>query len=93
MKLKSIKTDYSRSAAKQQGEKEFFKMLVLSVFINSPSFLIEQLMEKDPTEMYIRAKTIDGIQFQNFHEWITHDINKTIYSIDLQFFELEKRWL
>lgn len=42
--------------------------------------------------MYRRAKT-DGINFQNFHEWINHDINKTMYSIDLQFFDLEAKWL
>jgi hypothetical protein len=74
--------------AKQQGEKEFFKLVVLSVLLSSPSFMIEQLVDKDPQEMYKRAKK-EGIMFQNFHEWIAHDINKTMYTIDLQFFELE----
>ena len=50
--------------------------------------MIERLVDKDLMEMYKRAK-LDTIQFQNFHEWIVNDINKTMYSLDLEFFELE----
>ena len=50
--------------------------------------MIEQLVDKDPMEMYKRAK-IDKIEFYNFHEWILNDINRTMYSLDLKFFELE----
>ena len=47
----------------QQGEKEFFKLIVLAVLISSPSFMVEQLGDKDPMEMYGRAKNQDKIQF------------------------------
>jgi hypothetical protein len=36
-----VRSDASRSAAKQQGEKEFFKLIVLSVLLSSPPFMIE----------------------------------------------------
>ena len=52
----------SIGASKQQGEKEFFKLVVLSVLLSSPSFMIEQLVNKDPNEMYKRAKA-NGISF------------------------------
>ena len=56
------KSDVSNTGAKQQGEKEFFKLVVLSVLLSSPSFMIEQLVDKDPMEMYKRAK-LETIQF------------------------------
>ena len=71
MKLKSIKTDYSRSAAKQQGEKEFFKLIVLSELVNEPDFIQQTLLlDKDPVEMYQRAKFRDKIPFYRYYEWI-----------------------
>ena len=47
---------------RQQGEKEFFKLIVLSEMVNTPDFISQVLLlEIDPVEMYERAKYTDNI--------------------------------
>ena len=87
-------------------EFDFFKMLVLSIILGQPKFFINQLMKKDPREMYYRAKAFkkDGhaaeknpnvvsLEFYQFYEFISNDIAKTLYHTENDFIELENYML
>ena len=63
------------------------------MILNLQPFVINFAFEqKDANEMYQRAQK-DGVKFNHFIEWIHHDINKSLYNQDSQFFELEKQHL
>lgn len=70
-------------------EYEFFKLLVLCVIIEQPRLFICRLTTKDPWEMYQRAKGLTlpkqqpPVEFHKFYEWISNDINQSIYNEDL----------
>jgi hypothetical protein len=68
-----------------QAEKDFFKLIFLSQVFNQPQFSMDRLKNKDPNEMYRRAKNSGSrdheIQFYEFFEWIHNDIN-TILSAE-----------
>lgn len=42
--------------------------------------------------MYRRAQK-DGVKFNDFIEWVQHDLNKSMFSMDSNFLELEKEYL
>ena len=57
-------------------EREFFKLVVLSMILNLQPFVINFAFEQnDANEMYKRAQK-DGVKFNDFIEWIQHDLNK-----------------
>ena len=56
-------------------------MLVLSMILSLPKFVNDGLLEKDPNEMYRRAKKAD-LDFHQFYEWIQNDISRSIYCMD-----------
>ena len=64
-----------------KGKKEFFKLVVLSIVMNQPPFMLQRLYEKDWREMFRRAER-DHIAFNHYFEWVTNDINKCVYSYD-----------
>jgi hypothetical protein len=63
------------------------------MILNLPPFVVDFAFEqKDANAMYERAQK-DGVKFNNFIEWIQHDLNKSLYSMDSKFLELEKEYL
>jgi hypothetical protein len=70
---------------------QFFKLLVLSEMMNMPQFMIDSLIQKDIHEMYKRVK-VDKIMFNNFHEWISHDIKRSMFCMDNDFITRELEW-
>ena len=49
--------DFILSINDSKLEFDFFKILVLSVIVGWPRFFIDKLIQKDPKEMYKRAKS------------------------------------
>lgn len=71
-------------------EFEFFKLLVLCVIAEQPRIFISRLLNKDPQEMFKRAKGATQpqqppIEFYKFYEWISNDIARSLYSKDAFF--------
>ena len=64
---------------------DFFRLTVQSVLLNLNSFMMDTLMLGSVDEMFYRAKYVDKIKFNNFNEWVTHDINMAIYNHDDHF--------
>ena len=55
---------------------------MVSAKANVPHFMMNDVIKnKDPDEMYLRAKT-EGIKFFQFYEWIVHDIEKDKFNFD-----------
>jgi hypothetical protein len=77
----------TKTKIQDKGKKEFFKLVVLSVVMNQPPFMLSRLYEKDWREMYKRSER-DKISFNHYFEWVTNDINKCIYSYD-DFIEMD----
>jgi hypothetical protein len=77
----------TKTKIQDKGKKEFFKLVVLSVVMNQPPFMLNRLYEKDWREMYKRSER-DKISFNHYFEWVTNDINKCIYSYD-DFIEMD----
>jgi hypothetical protein len=46
-----------------KSEKEFFRLLFLSIVLNYPKMVVDSLLEKDVNEMYYRAKKIYKLKF------------------------------
>lgn len=66
-----------------QAEFLFFKMLVLSELMNMPPNQSQNLMHKDPIEMYRRAKAENKrILFHQFLEWIREDFKTSLHQIE-----------
>ena len=53
---KERQQQYVLTLADRATEYEFFKLLVLCVIMEQPRFFISKLVNKDPREMYLRAK-------------------------------------
>jgi hypothetical protein len=79
--------------ATMQGEKQFFKLLVLSQVLNMPDFMTECLLSVSPDQMFRQAKLADGLEFHQFHEWIESHMKRVLYNVDNRFVELEAEYL
>ena len=44
--------------------------------------MIDTLKMGSIDEMFYRAKYVDLIKFNHFYEWISHDVNMSIYNHD-----------
>ena len=80
----------SMTKVQDKGKKEFFKLVVLSIVMNQPPYMVDKLYEKDWREMFKRAER-DKVTFNNYFEWITNDINKCLYSFD-DFIDLDREY-
>ena len=76
----------------QQGEIEFFQLLVLSNIMNIPFFTQASLPEIEIRRMYKLAKS-DGVEFHQFVEWVDNHLRKQVHSqMDNYFDENECVW-
>lgn len=50
--------------------------------MNLNPFMIDTLKMGSIDEMFYRAKYVDLIKFNHFYEWISHDVNMSIYNHD-----------
>ena len=41
---------------KNEGEREFFKLLVLSEMVNTPAYMVNNLIDIDPMKLFVIAK-------------------------------------
>ena len=62
----------------QKGEKDFFRLVVLSAIINIPHFLSIDLEQVPINRIYQEAKEI-GLKFNQFNEWVESYIAKKAY--------------
>ena len=76
----------------QEGEIEFFQLLVLSNIMNTPFFMQGSLPEMDIKEMYKCAKS-ENCEFHQFIEWVDNHLRKNVHSqMDNYFDENECVW-
>ena len=72
----------------QKIEYDFFRILFMAIIMNQPRFFMKKLCEFNPSEIFEQAKN-DGIEFCQFHEWISHEIAKCTYDPKNKFVEME----
>ena len=77
---------------KMQGEKEFFKLIVLAEVMRTPQFMMKHVVDVNPEEMFERAKLADT-KFFDFNEWVSHEMKAFLYSQEEDFFDLELEYL
>lgn len=63
----------------QEGELEFFQLLVLSNIMNTPMVMQNSLPLLDLKEMYKLAKS-ENIEFHQFVEWVDNHLRKLVHS-------------
>ena len=61
---------------------DFFRLTVQSILLNLNPFMMDTIKMGSVDEMFYRAKYVDNVKFNNFHEWVSNDINKAIYNHD-----------
>ena len=62
---------------------------MLAEILNMPPFMTECLNELSADEMFREAKYADGIQFNQFYEWIHQYMMRVMYDRDNEFFKLD----
>ena len=72
----------------QKLEVEYFKVTLLAIIMNQPRFFLEKLCLLDPANIYQKAKN-EGIDFCQFHEWLSDHIQKFTYNPKNEFVEMQ----
>ena len=51
-------------------------MTFMAAMLNVPHFMLNYLKKLNPDNLYRRAKIVENLQFNQFHEWIEMEIKK-----------------
>lgn len=73
----------------QQGEREFFKLLLLSNLLNQSPFFLNRLGDLNARTMYKEATMVYSLRFDQFQEFIEHRIQQHLFSWDDYFDAIE----
>lgn len=78
---------YTIQMLKQQEEKQFFALMLVTQILNRPRFLMKKLcrdLAHDGIKLYHRAKELK-LEFNQFYEFIDHQLSRSQYDRDLEF--------